>query len=532
MTPRPLILASFALLTGACGSSDYDATGTDGKSDSADALQIKGKIGFGNVISSEFDASKLHGYSFNGKAGEEIELVLTADAEVFTDTIVYLYGPKEGESFGAEPIAEDDDGGPNRFSHLTHKLSADGEYLVVASALNYSYTGRTYELDMNCNTEGCGPKTTKWTSLVYGAYDTHDDGGIPSSLMEMAFKVTRNNEDISLLYLEDGPGGPNTRLWEVNSRKFELVRDFGELHVGQANTLKDMLTYVANDYPSEQFFLNLVGHTNSGIAAFLPDYFPAVSNWEDERMMYWQIRDAILEAGVPVDVLGLSGCGTADLELVASMQDTADYIVGLQEYNLGYTDVRWADSLMRNSAITPKGLARRVAAGMFKKGFFDQKSPGATGAFETSQLPLVETAFAELNATLIAKVGTSEAGLVRTRKETLQMQSGALEFMVDAGDFANKLISFSNDAEIEAKAAAFKNALDAMLVGGGVPNYADEGNHAEATGINLVFMSRDSEGRVTTPADFDEASAWPEAETSFYESTGWREFVTELYPSL
>ena len=59
---------------------------------------------------------------------------------------------------------------------------------------------------------------------------------------------------------------------------------------------------------------------------------------------------------------------------------------------------------------------------------------------------------------------------------------------------------------------------------------ADPEVHADAHGINLVFMKPGLSGRIVDPADFDEASAWPVAETSFYEETGWRKFVTAVYP--
>ena len=369
-----------------------------------------------------------------------------------------------------------------------------------------------------------------WTVLVYGSYDTHD-GGIPSSLADMQQRVSVNNSRVNLLYLEDLPGDDNTRLWRVGARSAELVEDEGELHLGRPETLTAILAKVYAKYPADHVMLDLIGHTNSGVAGFLPDYTPASPSWELERMMYSQVRDAILASHVPVDVLSLSGCGTGDLEVVARLADTAKYIVGLQEFNMGYTDVRWADSLVRNPDISPAGLARRMAEGMFKKAWYDQGAGGATGAYDTSKLPAVEAAFTELSAALSTHLDSSRAELVAARVAALQMKSEDLEFLVDAHDLADQLQAVQ-DPDIAGKAAAFGTALDDLLVAGGAPNYADDTDHAAAHGINVMFMRPGYTGRITDPSGFDQTSAWPVAETSFYERTGWRTFVTSIFDTL
>lgn len=249
-------------------------------------------------------------------------------------------------------------------------------------------------------------------------------------------------------------------------------------------------------------------------------------------MMYSQLRDAILASHVPVDVLALSGCGTGDLEIVARLADTAHYIVGLQEFNMGYTDVRWADSLARNADLSPASLARRMAEGMFKKAYYDQGAGGATGAYDATKMPAVKAALADLATTLTARLDANRADLVAARMATLQMKSEDLEFLVDARDFVDQLAANVHDSDVLAKADAFGAALDQLIIGGGAPSYADEAEHGAAHGLNVMFMRPGYSGRITDPSGFDQAGAWPAAETSFYEETGWRTFVTNIFASL
>lgn len=130
----------------------------DDKSDTSMGVVMKGEIGFDDAVISSFDESKLHGYTFRGAKGAQVDLKLTADPDVFTDTIVYLYGPPGDDGLRGEPIALDDDGAENRFSQLDLTLPADGEYLIVASCLNYSYQDRSYELALGCHSERCAPE--------------------------------------------------------------------------------------------------------------------------------------------------------------------------------------------------------------------------------------------------------------------------------------------------------------------------------------------------------------------------------------
>ena len=44
-------------------------------------------------------------------------------------------------------------------------------------------------------------------------------------------------------------------------------------------TTTTMLERVSASYPADHVMLDLVGHTNSGVAAFLPDYTPASPSW-------------------------------------------------------------------------------------------------------------------------------------------------------------------------------------------------------------------------------------------------------------
>jgi hypothetical protein len=523
-----------------CGSSSENASADgeqydpvdelvlDGKADSTtNKVVIKGSIAFGQTVDSAFDDSKYHGYTFSAAKGAVLGAELTGDSPA-TDTVVMVYGPKSGASWSGSPRAKDDNGFAegSKFAKVTSMvIPEDGEYLIVATCKNRSYRDKPYHLSLQCEQGDCAAMVAQhprasWTVLVYGSFDTHDEDGIPSSLADMQFKMTADNPDVYFLYLEDLPGSGNTKLFEVHPRRADVVKDYGELHLGNPNTLTEILRFVRESYPSDSLFLDMIGHTSSAVRAFGPDYTPDPGAWDKQRFMYWQIPEAILASGGRIDVLALSGCGSGDLEIAARMADAADYVAGLQEYNTGYTDVRWADSLSRNSSISARGLSWRVAQGLFQNGYNLQGQPGATGAYDLAQIQNAKSALTELAAALLANMDSHASEYVQARRNALQMTN--FSFYVDAYDFAQQLESLCTSSSVVDKARTFRAALDQLLVGGGAPTYADEENHANAHGINLIFPT---DG---TDAFFDEASAWKVEEQSYYEQTGWRAFVAQM----
>jgi hypothetical protein len=129
----------------------------DGKSDAVtQRVVVKGNIEWGNPIDSQFDTSKYHGYVFKARAGASVNISLDGDVEQRTDTVVSVYGPKKGSSWGHASIVSDDDSGGNRFSRLSELvLPSEGEYLVVAACKNKLFVGKTYRLALGCSGISC-----------------------------------------------------------------------------------------------------------------------------------------------------------------------------------------------------------------------------------------------------------------------------------------------------------------------------------------------------------------------------------------
>ena len=162
-----LLVLTFSGCTAESTDDDLDPV-LDGKTDSITGrVSIEGGIGFGDRVASTFDGTRYHGYTFRAAAGARIDVALSGDAADKTDTVVRIYGPRSGGSWGGYPIAKDDDGGTDRSSHLGElELTAGGEYLIVASCKNRQFDGRTYALSLACTNDHCAPETASGKGTI------------------------------------------------------------------------------------------------------------------------------------------------------------------------------------------------------------------------------------------------------------------------------------------------------------------------------------------------------------------------------
>ncbi|HSG47599.1 MAG TPA: PPC domain-containing protein, partial [Longimicrobiales bacterium] len=87
--------------------------------------EVRGNLGDDDVVLD--DGNRAQAWTFSGRAGDEVILVLTSDD---FDSIMYLAGPGLGD-----PLSNDD-GGPGLGSRLEVRLPETGTYSVVVGALS------------------------------------------------------------------------------------------------------------------------------------------------------------------------------------------------------------------------------------------------------------------------------------------------------------------------------------------------------------------------------------------------------------
>lgn len=193
-----------SIAVAACGPAQAPAAGDpdpdtldDGKGDSfgiAGTVSQEGSLDYGAFIPSDAPNTILHagqrrGYVFQGLAGGEVTVEMTAGDCAAMNTVVHIYGPPQGSLGKRKRLITADDGGQgpcatdSLIDHFT--LPQDGEYLLVASSFHRN-GGSTYGLTLRCENDACLPPGTM--DFPQSRVDQRDiDGGnfTPSSLFDV-----------------------------------------------------------------------------------------------------------------------------------------------------------------------------------------------------------------------------------------------------------------------------------------------------------------------------------------------------------
>lgn len=116
-------------------------------------LDYQGVITYGASVSASYSATGYAGWSFVGKAGARVSLDLVGDGN---DPVLYLYGPKRGDSWSyVRRIATNDDF-RGLDSHIDMTLRHDGTYLVLAR--EYWGDAGSFTLSLACEGDECRPE--------------------------------------------------------------------------------------------------------------------------------------------------------------------------------------------------------------------------------------------------------------------------------------------------------------------------------------------------------------------------------------
>jgi len=159
---RTSILALVAISLTACTAGDDDDAVVPelgaGKGDAIDHVEDRGALGFGEARTGSFaEDLQFDGYRLTVRDGARVRVEITQlGTAKKLDTTLFVYGPAQGERFGTDALAFDDDSGWGRQSRLTGLELDGGEYLVVVGTHDARGRG-AYRLLTTCENGECDP---------------------------------------------------------------------------------------------------------------------------------------------------------------------------------------------------------------------------------------------------------------------------------------------------------------------------------------------------------------------------------------
>ncbi len=111
-------------------------------------VAIQGPIGFGETVEGHYASGGYAAWVFTASAGARVALDVAATDS--SDTVLALYGPQNGSSWtGARAIAVNDDYRGSTNSHIDHRVTRAGTYLVLVR--EYWDAGGNFNLTLACS---------------------------------------------------------------------------------------------------------------------------------------------------------------------------------------------------------------------------------------------------------------------------------------------------------------------------------------------------------------------------------------------
>jgi len=359
-----------------------------------------------------------------------------------------------------------------------------------------------------------------WTFMVYLDADNNlDMAGIDDlNEMEMAGSTT----DLSIVVLMDRSGDGDSVIYHVahDINPFiissSIVRDLGEVNMGDPDTLIGFVTWTMQKYPARHHALVLWDHGNGWRGGSLSGDLSLFGICVDDISGYDYITSPELkyalstinaETGIVLDIVGFDACLMGMEEIDYQMMPYVNFRVGSEETvpwdGLPYDAILLA--LTDNPTMTPEVLASRMVSD-----YMD--SYGTWGDETLSAVELYDNDVA-LHANDLAQsimTGCNRAEIASARS---LVESYYDPDYVDLYHCAELVWAHASDVAVKSDAQDLMDEVDRVVVAEGYGM-----GHPNSHGISIYFPKTEAE-----------YSPYYETELEFTADTEWDEFLNWYY---
>lgn len=150
-------VACVASCTAASKPGKWDPLSDDADADIFERVLDRGPLVFGVPAEGELTADReLHAYRLSVRRGARVSIENTrAGTDDDLDSVLYVFGPWDGDGYGHDALAMDDDGGTGELAHIMGFIpERGGEYLVVLTSFDGKGRG-AYRLASTCDSGAC-----------------------------------------------------------------------------------------------------------------------------------------------------------------------------------------------------------------------------------------------------------------------------------------------------------------------------------------------------------------------------------------
>ena len=273
---------------------------------------------------------------------------------------------------------------------------------------------------------GCAnEKISNWTFMLFVNGDNDLDSFWAEKLDEL--ELLDYSEQVKILCLFDRyESGAN--IYEMvqddtpSTINSKVLKDLGEINVGNPDVLLDFLNFAAGNYPADYYGLIILGHGDPskglGPDEHLDSTVAEMAGKSRDFLTVEELKTALekfkKETGIVLDIIGFEACLMGTFEVASALKDCAKIMIASPTFIYSET---WADahiflSLLKDPEKSPEDFAKKVVEDSLKKRVIDHNGdwqlPHAyLTAVNLSYISEITKAFSQLNTSLINQLQSS-----------------------------------------------------------------------------------------------------------------------------
>lgn len=358
-------------------------------------------------------------------------------------------------------------------------------------------------------------ETKKWTIMFYDDADfLYDEENFTSAYNPIDFFAATafSCKNIHVVALEDPYGNESAKTWYIIEKKV-LLKENGEINMGDPKTLKDFISYCKKEFPAERYILLVYDHGMGWEGC-------CIDTPSKDKLTMPEMKDALSKSGV--DILCFTGtCLMGAVESVYELRDCIDIYISSEEYS--FYLYYWAEAinpicriLNENPDLSNEEIGKKIIEIIEENNKnLDYKEYITMSAIKTEKLDTLVENVNTFTEILLSNQNWDE--IIDTCLESQSFgSSGMIKNLVDLYDLADRCSNIEGLEEVSRKVKELlKNTVIAEIHGKKHPN---------AWGISvylgLYYGKEEAE---------DNLSDYEKSGLDFVCDTEWSSFLHELH---
>ena len=370
---------------------------------------------------------------------------------------------------------------------------------------------------------GCGGGTTatngtsgprSWTVMVYQNGDNNLEDELIRDFLEM--ESVGSTSQVAVVAQLDTYAGETNRYYVVRSSSSSVITSpvvmaLGEQDMGDPATLSSFISWAQSNYPADHYMLVLSSHAGGWRMAH-PLRGVSVDDTSDSFLTLPQLRTALAQAGLKLDIIGFDACLMGMLEVGYEVRQWADYMVASEANVPGYGwpyDIILAD-LTTHPTLTPADVATAVVI-RYNDSYQSYTRKATTmSAVNLSRIAQAAAACDTLASRLLALQGG-----ISTLASVRDGQDASGDYRVEAYDWtdyrdlyelASVLRNDSSDANVRSACDQIMQAVNSAVIA----NLVTGTEYTDSHGLSVYLPTPSSFSSAYTALSFANTYQWDE----------------------